>query len=246
MPYRRLPNSDSTYLDALRSAKTKADVIPLETLAFSESNYNKLKVFYPKFQKEMEERGVALSVQSEATTARIAAEEKCRMFVSHFYQVFNLGIAREKYKVSERAYFQLDISQESLPDLKVGEDLRTYAEYIINGDPKRVAAGSAEMINPSKAEVEQVYNEYVTKLTDQSAKKDNYEKEQKDVDNLRAEADELIRDIWDEIEFKFRKDESSAMRRKAREYGVVYISRPGETSDEDTLTTEIKPTEQIK
>ena len=49
---------------------------------------------------------------------------------------------------------------------------------------------------------------------------------------FRAGADELITDIWDEIEFKYRKDEPSAMRRKAREYGVVYVSRPGEPVEE--------------
>ena len=243
MPYRKIPNTDTGRLEALRAIHTKANNTPQENLAISAENFNKLKIFLPIFQKEIEERGTALSVQSEATTQRMAAEEKCRLFVSHFYQVFNLCVAREKYKVSERAYFQLDINQESLPDIRTSESLCTWAENIISGDPKRVAAGSAEMINPSRAEVETVYNEYVTKLNVQSTKKDAYEKEQKDVENLRVEADDLIRDIWDEIEFKFRKDEPSAMRRKAKQYGVIYINRPGEVIAEEPLAAESK-TEQ--
>ncbi len=244
MPYRKLPNSDAGRLDALRTAKTKADNTPLTELLFSEGNYSNLKTFLPSFQKETDERGTALSAQSEATIGKAEAEEKTKLYVSHFYQVFNFGIARGKYKVSERAFFQLDVSQETVPDLKTAERLKTGAENIIKGDALRVAAGGAEMANPSKAEVEIVYNEYLAKLADQSTKKDVFEKEQKDVDNLRAEADDLISDIWDEIEFKLRKDESSAMRRKAREYGVVYISRAGEP-EEGTKTTEptvIQPT----
>ena len=231
MPYRKMPGTDVTRLEALRALHTKADSTPSEARAFSETNHARLKTFLPVFQKELEERGTALSVQSDATSRRLETEEECRTFVSHFYRVFNLGVTRKKYKAYERAHFQLDINSESVPDLRSEESIRTRAENIINGDKKRIAAGGAEMSNPTRDEVETVYARYTAALADQSAKKDAYEKEQKDVENIRAEADELIRDIWDEIEFNFRKEEAPALRRKAREYGVVYLSRPGETEE---------------
>ncbi|MBV9656797.1 MAG: hypothetical protein JO295_01680 [Verrucomicrobia bacterium] len=44
---------------------------------------------------------------------------------------------------------------------------------------------------------------------------------------LRPDMDRLILDIWDEVEFAFRKAGSPAsIRRKSREYGVVYDTRP--------------------
>jgi hypothetical protein len=230
--YRRVPMSDAGRLEALRAASTKVESAGARESGLSSTILEKLSAFLPQFKLEMEERGTALSNQSEATTQRLEAEEKCRLYVSHFYQVFNLGVARGRYKASDRAYYQLNVSQESVPDLFSEDSLRTWAENIINGDPVRVAAGGTEIVNPAVAEVTEVYNEYVTKLVDQIGKKDNYEKEQRDVDNIRAEADELIRDIWDELEFMYRKDEPSVMRRKAREYGVVYISRPGEPEEE--------------
>ncbi len=236
MPYRRLPSSDAGRNEALRDINTKAESTPATELAFSSGSLTRLNTFYPIFLKEVEERGTALSLQTEATSGKYLAEENCRLYVSQFYQVFNLGVARGKYKVSERAYFQLGINQESVPDLSSQESIRTWAENIIKGDPLRVAAGGLEMANPTKAEVETVYNDYVSRITEQSLKKDQFEKEQKDVDKLRAEADDLIKDIWDEIEFKYRKDEPSAMRRKAREYGVVYASRPGEPEEEVKTT----------
>lgn len=232
MPFRRLPATDSSRSDALRAVYTKSISAPVEELPFSTIYLDKIKIFYPKFKKEIEERGTALSVQSEATLISNAAQEKCRMYVSHYIQVFNFGVARNKFKASERAFFQLSVNQETVPDLKSADSLTAVAENIIKGDVNRIAAGGAEMSNPSTAEVEAVYNDYAAKSADQSAKKGVYEKEQKDVDNIRAEADELIADIWDEIEFKYRKDEPSAMRRKAREYGVVYVSRPGEPVEE--------------
>jgi len=232
MPCRELPKTDTTREDALRAIYSKAVAPPAEGLPFTDANSAHIKTFYPLFQKEISERGTALSVQSEATKLTIAAEATCRMYVSHFYQVFNLGIDRDKYKASDRAFYQLDISQESVPDLTTQDNLCRNAEHIITGDAVRTAAGGAAMVNPSKDEVEVVYNDYLSKLSSQSTKKEAYAKEQKDVDDIRAEADELILDVWDEVEFNFRKLGQTSMRRKAREYGVVYVSRPGEPPED--------------
>ena len=38
----------------------------------------------------------------------------------------------------------------------------------------------------------------------------------------RPAVDDLIKDLWDTIEFNLRNEEASSLRRKAREWGVVY------------------------
>jgi hypothetical protein len=244
MPFRKLPNTDGGRFGSLRVTFNKTATTPPEQLAISEELRTRLNTFYPKFKKEIDERGEALSMQSGATNARYEAEAKCRLFVSHFIHVFNLGVARGVYPVQDRGYYQLDVSQESVPNLNGEENLCKYAEAILAGDIKRVANGGVPMTNPSKDDVKLVFDDYQARLNEQSAKKDNFDKEQKDVDALRSEADELIRDIWDEIEFKFRKDDAAAMRRKAREYGVVYVARPGEP--EETDATPAAPAEGTK
>lgn len=234
MPFRQLPNTDASTYEALRAAKAKADSVDPADLAFPVALQEKLNTFLPAFGKEVNERGAALSVQSEATKLRTAAQEKCKMYVSHFYQVFNFGISRGEYKATERGYFQVDISNESVPEIKTESDLIRAANNIVNGEQQRTAAGCKKMENPSADEVKLALDDYNAVLADQSGKKDIYQKEQEDVDKLRPEALELVKDIWDEIEFKLRKDEPSVMRRKAREYGVVYVARTGEEPDEDT------------
>lgn len=81
MLFRRLPATDSTRSDALRAVYSKSLSAPVEELPFSTANLDKIKIFYPKFKKEIEERGTALSVQSEATLISNAAQEKCRMYI---------------------------------------------------------------------------------------------------------------------------------------------------------------------
>ena len=234
MPSRELPKSDTGRLDALKTANDLAVAKPADQLAFSQENADKVKVFYQTFNNEMKERGTALSAQSDATTARDFALIRCRKYVSHYFQVLNLGIDRDEHKASERVFYGLDISQESVPPLVSIDDVRLQAENIIKGEVERVNAGGTPMSNPSKDQVEAAYNDLTAKMKDQSNKKLTLSKEQRDVDDIRGQAEELIKDIWDEVEFHFRKLPAAAMRREARAYGVVYVSRSGEPPEEGT------------
>lgn len=238
MPFRRLPASDAAINDALRAIYAKVQDAAPESLPVSAETLARVNDMYPKFNKEVGERGAALSVQSDATKKKYAAADICKTYVSQFIQVFNFGITRGRYNVSERGYYQLDINQETVPDLSSESNILTAAENIIKGDKARVAAGGAEMINPSAEEVEEKYKILMDAIKEQSDDKDIYEKEQRDVDNLRAEALETVKDVWDEIEFNLRKNKPSVMRRKAREYGVVYALRPGEPEEEPPVEEE--------
>jgi len=113
-----------------------------------------------------------------------------------------------------------------------------WGKNIITGDAERKGAGGENMENPNPQEVETVYNDYLVKSNLQSQAKDDYDKAQEAVATLRPQADALIKDLWDEIEYKFRKDEPSSLRRKAREYGVVYLTRPEEEEEEGEQPTE--------
>lgn len=85
--------------------------------------------------------------------------------------MFNLGIDRDEHKASERAFYKLDVSQETVPLLNNADDIRRNAENIINGEIERVNAGGTPMSNPSKDQVEAAYHDFAAKLKDQTDKK---------------------------------------------------------------------------
>ena len=88
------------------------------------------------------------------------------------------------------------------------------------------------MENPSITEVETAYETFIIEHNAQSGKKDEFDESQETVEDERDDTDDLILDVWDEVEFFFRKDEASSKRRKAREWGVVYINDEGEEEEE--------------
>lgn len=236
MPFRRLPDTDAGRSKALRTAKDKADNTPAKDLAFSQDTLTRLGNFQPGFNTEVQERGDALKEQAGSTKIKDEAQRIAVMFISHFLQVFNLGVTREKYSAADRAHYQLAVNQEELPSLSTESDVVLWGQNLISGEAARIKADGAPMQNPDISEVQTVYDDFKTKALKQSGKKDKYDKEQEDVEEERPEADDIVIDIWDEVEFTYRKDKPSSKRRKCREYGVVYVSRPGEEPEEGVLT----------
>lgn len=228
MPRIYRPQTDFERLEALEAAKVKADVTAPADLAFSADTLTRLNTFLPSFRTEMQQVGSALSAQNAATVIANAAKANTKMFISHFFQVFNLGIQRGVYTADQRAHFNLDVNSADVPRLLTEQEIATWGQRIITGDAGRVTAGGAPMSNPTAAQVAAAHTTYINAQGDQSTKKDAYDHEQEDVEALRVDADDLIADIWDEVEFTFRKETAGSKRRKAREYGVRYKPNPGE------------------
>ena len=228
MPARRLPDTDAGRLQALRTAKEKSDSVPAASSPLSAATKTQLDTIYPQFRTEMEQSGVALAGQTAATQAEDTQEMRLRMWSSHFFQNLNMAIDRGVIAASARAFYLLDVSQESLPNMDSETDLVLWSGRAVSGESARVAAGGAAMPFPPATEVNAELTLYNTRRADQSTKKDAFGAEQEDVELLRPTVDLLIRDIWDEVEFAFRHDSASSRRAKAREWGVIYTSRPGE------------------
>ncbi len=229
MATRRLPRSVNDYLDASRAAKSKADAIgDVSQLAFSALTLERLNEFLPIFENEVNERKEALVKQTTATSEKKQAFDKAGMYASQFFQVFNFGVVRDIFPGTDRPYYGLDVNDGNTPVIKTDSELLLWGQNLIDGEAARVAAEGIAMSMPSAAEFEIEFNKFKDLQIAQSQLKDQYDKEQEDVAALLEEANLLVRDIWDEVEFHFRHDDATSKRRKCREYGVVYINEKNE------------------
>jgi hypothetical protein len=223
MASRRLPRTILEILSALRNAFNKAATYAdKNTLAFTRSTYDRLEVYLPQLEREVSEAQTALAAQTGSTIAKRTAFDKTVMFISHYFQSFNNGILRGMFPVNHRAFYRLDVNDNKIPVIYSETDLQTWAMNIKDGDAQRLAAGGKPMAMPTAAEVETEYQAYFTISQSQSGLKDTYDKEQEDVKGILNEGFLLAKDIWDEVEFNFRHDDHASLRRKAREWGVVY------------------------
>lgn len=239
MPFRRLPSTILGRSKALETASQKASSTAPELWAISTDTQAKLTILYNKFRLESAERQEQFAKQAEATESENAQQHILHNFVAHFIRVFNMGVERGKFTATDRLYYGLNVNQSDLPKLGTEQDLVTWARNLIAGEEKRLTLGeegekkSKPMSNPSSGEVQTELDKYIVLRNVQSTEKQAFDAENKDVLDMLPEIDELIRDIYDEVEFYYRKETAANKRKLARQWGVVYVSRSGEEPDDE-------------
>jgi hypothetical protein len=228
MPYRRLPNTDQSRLRALEIAFRKSNIIPPQSLAFSQASYNVVRTFLPKFNNALVHYRLAFKNQATKSKEYTELVRKARLYISHFIQVLNMNIMRGDMKPIVRDFYELNDFEKCTPPLSTEADLLLWGKKLIDGDHQRMLKGGNPIYNPSIALVKVNYEKFAEAYHFQKTLQTITERTWKNVVDLRAEADELIATIWNEVEEYYDNLSDENKRNKASEYGVVYVFRKSE------------------
>ena len=94
MPYRRLPNTDSARLRAMKKAVEMSKDTPPFRLAFSMKTLVKLQAFLPLFENAISHQRQTLVNQSEKSRNNQETARKARIYLMHFLKVMNMAVSR--------------------------------------------------------------------------------------------------------------------------------------------------------
>ncbi len=136
----------------------------------------------------------ALAAQAPLTDALSQTIARLTLHVSHFHQVYDLGVARGIFTAGGRAYYDRDVTANSLPDLTTIGNVIDAAAKIATGEAARRAAEGSKhipMALPSAAEVAAVHAEAVAKRAVSEAAKHNTDTQQGELAALYPEAQKL-------------------------------------------------------
>lgn len=228
MPYRRLPNTDQARLRALKAASAKAQKVHPGDLLFSQKLKLEAQAFLPLFEQAVNQ--YSHSKQLHANYGRSLGEsyKSARIYLSHFIQVYNMCVIRGEINDNTRSLYGLE-SSNSLPDLNTESQLFEWGQKIISGEEKRLASGLGNRIyNPSIAVVKVKYEQFVEVYHRHKDLLTTAQKHQEKVSEMRIKADELILNLWNEIEGSFGVVDTDEKRDVCIGYGVVYFYRPHE------------------
>ena len=235
MPTRSLPQADAGHLEALEGAAFKlATIQPGESRLLSADTEQRLQRLLPRFRGELSSRQAVSGQKTEATSAAEERKSALRLSITHFLKTLNMAIERgtDGFRAGDRTYYGLDASQETLPRMEREATLLRVARTVVSGEAKRIAAGGKPIPMPSAEEIETLLQEVTALLTAQQHLISANDKEVQSIGALRDEVSELVRDIWDELEFAYRKESAPTLRRRCREWGVIYTNTAGETGEE--------------
>ena len=229
MPYRRLPNTDQARIRALKAVVVKGDVSGIYDMAVSLKTWGEVRNFLPKFEAAHAYYEECYERQAKAGRKHQTNVKVARLYLSHFIQVLNLAVVRSEIRRSHKEFYGLELRGNTVPDLVSEASLAEWGQKIINGENKRISQGGIPIYNPAIAKVRVYYDIFMESYEQQKNLQALTSRSLEAVKAMRAEADRLILDIWNQVEQKFAGEEPASVRLEhCREYGLIYYYRTGE------------------
>lgn len=233
MPYRRLPNTDQARIRALKSAVGKGDVYNVNELAISLNTLSEARNFLSKFEIAHNYYAQCYDNQVKESPKHQSNVKTARLYISHFIQVLNLSVLRSEVKPIHKKLYCLPIDNYNVPNLTSEAAMVEWGKRIIEGERKRTSQGGVPIYNPTIAKVKVHYDIFVDSYERQKALQVLTNRSLEGLATMRTRADELILDIWNQVEEKFRNISPNELRLdKCRDYGVIYYYRTGEKRPE--------------
>jgi hypothetical protein len=211
---------------ALKTSITMGQVKENSELAFSDKSLARLRSFYTGFETTIIHHKLARSQQEKNSRVYLETVKKARLYLSHFIQVLNLAIQRGDMKPDVRSFY--GFSGHKNPSLVLDTDILEWGKKIIEGEHQRINHGGNPLYNPSIAVVKVKFDQFLDAYHFQKTLQNNTARWTGMVVDLRKEADEIILDIWNEVEENFSHLPEEEKREKSSEYGVTYVYRPME------------------
>ncbi len=240
---RLAPETLETRLEALLLAKNKMDSLPPGTNPLTAATTARLIGMTGDYSTKFNSILTAAFAYNGNTPVKESAQYSCALHTNHFIQVFNLGIKRGVYTAAQRDFFNLPVGSDALPDLDKAVDVLKWANAVVNGDANRITAGGAAMSNPTAAEVQATLTPFHTAFDNQSNFKDALDAAEETLEAILAEADKVIKKVWDELETFYNEESDESRRDNCREWGVVYVLIGSDKVMSGTVTYNGSPVE---
>ena len=228
MPYRRLPNTDSSRMKALNTAILKGKELPPFKLAFTQSSLQNIQSFLPRFEQALIQKKQDYTKQVDNNKVYLRTMKKARLYISHFIQVMNMAIARGEISANTRTYYGMKETDKNLPTLQTESEIISWGQKIIEGEAKRVAKGQTPITNPTVAVVKVRYEQFLDAYNFQKTLQKKNTLNHDKLSSLREKANGIILQIWNEVEESYKDLPEEMKREKAKKYGLVYVFRKNE------------------
>jgi len=230
MPYRRLPNTDAARIRAMKTALGKGEELPPNQMAYSSKTILRLQKFLPLFEHTLQQQRQTMASQNKRAKDYNDVVKKAKLYLTHFVRVMNMAIFRGDLPAESRAYFGLATNDPNLPSFNTENELVNWGKRIIEGEEYRIRQGGSPITNPTIAVVKVRYKNFIEARNDyHSFTMKSLELTEK-TNDLRNEADEIILQLWNEIESTYKSLPDEKRKCECENYGLVYFYRKNEIS----------------
>lgn len=228
MPYRRLPNTDAARIRAMKTALDRSKEVPPYKMAYSAKTVVRLQRFLPVFEHNIQLQRQSIASQNKKSKDYNEVLKKARIYLTHFIRVMNMAIYRGDLPAETRAYYGLATNETVVPALNTENELISWGRRIIEGEEFRIRKGGSPITNPTIAVVKVRFEKFLESWEfHKILLKKTHDFTERTAD-MRKEADDIILQIWNEVEASHANLPEEIRKRESEEYGLIYIYRKNE------------------
>lgn len=228
MPYRRLPKSDAARLKALRTLLENNDIYTARNRFIDWKTLNRAQPIYDRLLTATEQLRMSRLAQGRFTTRMGKLYHNAMMYVSHFIQVLLMCVERGEIKRQQLELYGLPQDTTAVPYLNSYDNLLEWGKKIVEGEKARIKHGGRPIYNPSIGMVGTHYDIFADAYRQQQTLQERTSRDMRKVEGIRPEADEVIQELWNQVEANFAKDPPEKRLEECRRFGVIYYYRSGE------------------
>lgn len=218
----------------MKAVVVKVDIYNVYDLAVSLKTLTEARNFLMKFEAAQLYYAECFDRQAKAGRKHQANVKMARLYISHFIQVLNLAVIRSEVRTAHKEYYGLEIKSNNVPDLSTEAALAEWGRRIVDGENKRLSQGGIPIYNPTIAKVKVHYDIFMESYEKQKNLQALTMRSLEALASMRAEADALILDIWNQVEQKYAEILPNEKRLEmCRNYGLIYYYRTGEKGKEE-------------
>lgn len=227
MPYRRLPKTDQARIRALQAAVNSSVVNGIFTNVLTHNTYFRAKSFLERFLREVSvyKHCVTEQASKKGNEKYETSLKKARMYVSHFIQVLSMSIMRGEIARSKRPYYGLAENEDTVPNLFSEVAVLEWGMKVMEGERRRQAEGGIPIYNPTMGRVSVAYELFKEMYERQQSLQVRTAEALRNISEMRYEADEIIFEVWSEVEKAFAELHGEERIKKCATYGVIYYER---------------------
>ena len=231
MPYRRLPKTDAARLRALKTLLDNNDIYVVRNRFLDWKTLNRAQPAYDRLLTANEQFRVSSQAQTRHTAKLERLQRNATIYVSHFVQVLLMSVERGETKRQLLPLYGLEEDATTVPNIKTLDRLVEWGEKIVEGEKERIKKGGRPIYNPSIGMVSTHLDIFREAYEQQRRLQQRTQKVVDDLQSIRPEVDEILLDLWNQIEKHFENEPPEVRFAECRKFGVVYYYRRHEPHD---------------
>lgn len=225
MPYRRLPKTDAARLKALKTVLENNDIYTVRNRVVDWAVLNMCRPAYDRLLTALEQHKVRLAAQKRVSKRIEPLQRNAMIYVNHFLQVLLLAVERGEIKRDHLKLYGLDTDDLSVPPMKSSDAIISIGTKVVEGEKQRLKRGGLPIYNPTIGKVATHLDIFKEMYVEHKRTMEMTEKALANIQMLRPEIDQVLLDLWNQIEAHYADLPPEQRFNACRKLGVIYYYR---------------------